>query len=87
MENNSSGKGTASLVLGIISVVFIFTGTFALIGMILAIVGLVLGIQGKKENPEDGKAKAGVVLSIIGLVLCALSFIACVACVGAIASL
>jgi hypothetical protein len=87
MENQSNGKAVASLVLGIISLVFIFFGTFAFIGMIMAIIGLVLGIQAKKENPADGKAKAGVVLSIIGLALCALTFLACVACVGLFASM
>lgn len=87
MENNSNGKAVASLVLGIISLVFIFFGTFAFIGMILAIIGLILGISAKKENPEDGKAKAGVVLSIIGLALCALTLIACAACIGSLASL
>ena len=73
--------------MGIISLVFIFTGVYGFIGMILAIIGLILGILAKKENPEDGKAKAGVVLCIIGLALCTLSVIACVACVGALASL
>lgn len=87
MGNQSNGKATASLVLGIISLVFIFFGTFAFIGMILAIIGLILGIQAKKESPADGKAKAGVVLSIIGLGLCALTFLACVACVGYLANL
>ncbi|NLK28946.1 MAG: hypothetical protein GX306_11495 [Clostridiales bacterium] len=87
MDNRSNGKATASLVLGIISLVFIFFGTYAFIGMVLAIIGLVLGIQAKKESPDDGKAKAGVILSIIGLSLCALSFIACIACVGALAGL
>lgn len=80
MDNQNNGKSLASLVLGIISLVFIFFGTFAFIGMILAIVGLVLGIQAKKESPNDGKAKAGVILSIIGLALCAITSLACIAC-------
>lgn len=87
MENKNEGKAIASLVLGIISLVFIFFGTFAFIGMILAIIGLILGISAKKENPEDGKAKAGVVLCIIGLALCTVSLIACALCIGSLASL
>ena len=87
MENKGNGKAVASLVLGIISLVFIFFGTFAFIGMILAIIGLVLGISAKKDNPEDGKAKAGIVLSIIGLALCTVSLLACAICVGSLASL
>lgn len=85
-ENKTDNKAIASLVLGIISLVFIFFNTFAFLGMILAIVGLILGINSKKERPSS-MATAGIVLSIIGLVLCALAFLACVACVGALASL
>lgn len=87
MDNRSNGKATASLVLGIISLVFIFFGTYAFPGIILAIIGLVLGIQAKKEDPNDTKAKAGFILSIIGLALCALTFLSCVACIGLLASL
>lgn len=87
MENRSDGKATASLVLGILGLVFVFFGTFAFIGMILAVIGLILGVAAKKENPDDGKAKAGVVLSIISLALCAVTFIACVACISSLAYL
>ncbi|MDD4112657.1 MAG: DUF4190 domain-containing protein [Herbinix sp.] len=87
MDNKSDGKATASLVLGIVSLVFIFFGTFAFIGMILAIIGLVFGISAKKENPEDGKAKAGIVLCIIGLALCTISLLACAACFASLAFL
>jgi uncharacterized membrane protein len=82
MNNQSNGKATASLVLGIISLVFIFFNIYAFIGVIMAVVGLILGIQAKKENPADSRAKAGVILSIIGLALCALTFLACLACTG-----
>lgn len=85
MENKTNPKAVASLVLGIISLVFIFFGTFAFIGMILAIVGLILGISAKKEQPT-GLATAGIVLSIVGLAICAVTFIACLACTGAILS-
>lgn len=86
MENNNNGKATASLVLGIVSIVFIFFNVYAFIGLILAIIGLIIGIQAQKESPENGMAKAGVVLCIIGLVMCAISFIACAICFGAISS-
>ncbi|NLM61150.1 MAG: hypothetical protein GX193_03630 [Clostridiales bacterium] len=76
----------ASLVLGIVSLVFIFTGTAAFVGIIAGIVGLILGISARKENPS-GMATAGIVLSVIGLAFCAVSFIACVACVGALGQL
>ena len=86
MNNNSNGKAVTSLVLGIVSLVFIFFGTYSIIGMILAIIGLVFGVNAKKESPS-GVATAGFVLNIIGLILCALSFIACAICIGSIASL
>ncbi len=86
MENQNNNKATASLVLGIVSLVFIFFNMYAFVGIILAIIGLVLGIQVQKESPENGTAKAGVILCIIGLALCALSFIACALCVGGIVS-
>ena len=60
----------AALVLGICSVVFSGSG---IIGIILAIIGLVLA---KKSDPEDKKVKAGKILSIIGLILSILGIIA-----------
>jgi hypothetical protein len=86
MEQQSNGKAIASLILGIISVVCIFFGYGALLGIILAVIGLVLGISAKKTAPS-GMATAGIVLSIIGLAACAIAFLACIACVGALASL
>jgi len=47
--------------------VIIFFNVYALIGLILAIIGLVLGMQVKKEQPESTNAKVGVVLCIIGI--------------------
>ncbi len=76
-----NGKAIASLVLGIVAVVCVFFGYGALLGIVLGIVGLILGISAKKENPS-GMATAGVVLSIIAIAICAVGFIACVACVG-----
>ncbi len=81
-EKKSNGLGVASLVLGIVSIIFSFIG-LSTIGLIIGIVGIVLGVMARKKNPT-GMAKAGLVCSIIGTVLCALMFIACVACVGAL---
>lgn len=84
--NPSNGKAVASLVLGIISLIFIFLGIYAILGIVLGIIGLILGISAKKEAPS-GMATAGIVISIIGLGICALTFLACVACVGALATM
>lgn len=76
----------ASLVLGIISLAFgAFGSGLQWVGAILAIVGIILGA--KNNNPEKaGMAKAGKVCSIIGLILCLVMFVACIACAGAIGS-
>lgn len=83
--NHSEGKAIASLVLGIVACVCVFLGQGALMGIVLGVIGLVLGINSRKEFPS-GMATAGIVLSAIAIAICALGFIACVACVGCISS-
>jgi len=79
---NQDGKAIASMILGIISLIFIFTGTLAILGLIMGIVGLVLGISANKTY-KTSYATAGIVLSIIGIVVCFIVFIAALACVSA----
>ena len=81
--------GIASLVLGIISLVIgVFSsGLLGWLGAILAIVGIILGALGRKNPEKKGIATAGMVCSIIGLVLCLILYIACAAFVGGLASL
>ena len=71
MTHPASGKATASLVLGILS--------FFICGIPLGIAGMILGIQARNAMPEGtpgrGKATAGMVCSIIGLVLHVLAVI------------
>ena len=78
-HTNPPGKSnaTASLVLGIIAVVFWFFGYSSILSVILGIVGL---IQASKDL--DAIRTAGFVLSLIGLIGGALAFVACVACVS-----
>lgn len=91
MEQKNYGKGfsIASLVLGILSIVPILPVG----GIVAAIVGLILGINGKKKLQEQGEpygmATAGIVLSIIGLAGCVLVMVLCggiVAATGVAAS-
>lgn len=77
----------ASLVLGIISIVFSFFGGINLFGGILGIVGIILGVYGKKDESKKGMATAGLVCSIIGTILCFIFYVACVACVGSLNTL
>lgn len=81
------GAATASMVLGIISVVLWFFGYSAIVSVILGVVGLILAGNAKKAGFMGGIRTAGFVLSLIGLIGGALVFIACVAVVGAIGTL
>ncbi len=85
-EKKSHGKGVASLVLGIIALLFTFLGYGSIIGLILGIIGIALAKAQKKVEP-CGVATAGLVMSIISTVFCGIAFIACVACVGALGSI
>ena len=91
LENNSAkSKGVASLVLGILSLVVVWFGYGSLLAMILSIIGIVLGVGARKElTPDQGRglATAGMICSIIGLVLSTLWLLACVLCIGAFASM
>ena len=90
LENNSAkSKGIASLVLGILSLILVWFGEGTLLEMILSIIGIVFAVGASKELAPDqrrGLATAGMICSIIGLVLSTLWLIACVLCVGAFAS-
>ena len=66
---NEYGKklATASLVLGIISIVFWFFGVGAIVSIITGIVGIVMASKAKNEGFIDGIRTGGLVTSIIGL--------------------
>ena len=73
--------GVASLVLGIIALVWsLFGGTF--LSALVGIIGIILGAVAKKQAPS-GVATAGLVLSVIATVLSLIFWIACAACIGA----
>lgn len=76
----------ASLVLGIIALclsIGIGAAGMGWIGSICGIVGIVLAAITLKKG-KDGRATAGLVLSIIALSWGVISTIACLACLGAI---
>ncbi len=82
----------ASLILGIAALVlgFVPIPGGGIIGLICAIVGVILGAVSRKKLKEAGEssgmATAGMVLSIIALVLDVIVLIAAVACVGLVGS-
>lgn len=65
METNN-GKATASLVLGIMSLI---AWLLPLIGFPVSIIGLIMGLYGRNSD-RVGSANIGLCLSIIGLVIC-----------------
>lgn len=82
--------GAGSLVLGIISLVmaFIIPGaTVKWIGAVLALIGIILGVQGRKNPEKRGLATGGMVCSIIGFIFCIITVIACAGLMGGIAAL
>ncbi len=72
----------ASLVLGIISIIFAFTGPVSFVGIIVGVVGIILGAVARKNDPS-GIAIGGLVTSIIGTSMALIFYLACVACVTA----
>ncbi len=96
-QNNSSGsantvvpgknQATVSLVLGIVAVICWFFGFSAIVSVVCGIIGLIMASKAKQAGYNDNIRTAGFVLSLIGLIGGAIFFIACVACVGAAASL
>lgn len=81
--------GVVSLVLGIISLIigFFFSGLWGWLGAILAIIGIITGAIGRKDPEKKGLATAGLVCSIIGFIFCIILYVACAACIGALASM
>lgn len=75
-QSNTEGIYIASLVLGICSFLF---GGIPILGLILSIVALVICIKSRKKlksnNETKGIVTAGLVLSIIGLILSILIFV------------
>lgn len=67
---SSSGLAVASLVLGILSILFVWIPIVGLISWILAPIGLVLGLVGLSRPAGRGMAVAGTICSAVGLLGC-----------------
>jgi hypothetical protein len=76
----NDGKAVASLVLGIVSLVFCFIPFAGLIVLITSVLGLVIGISAKSSatiQTGNGLAIAGIVTSCVALGLWVISLFAC----------
>lgn len=76
-----TGLATASLVLGIISLVLTFTSLIFIPPLgLLPIIGIILGCvyKGKHQPVGKGASTAGIICSVISLVLCVLFLVLCV---------
>lgn len=82
-NSNATNKGMTSLVLGIISIFCIFLGQASFVGSILAVVGLIMGVDAR-NNGDRTYAKTGIILNTIGLASTLLVTIACIACLSCI---
>ncbi len=73
-DGTKSKKGKTSMILGIIALGVLVIPYVGIATIPLAILAIVFGNQAKKEDPNDGQAKAGVILGwvALGLVLLAL---------------
>ena len=63
---SGNGLAVASLVTGIVGVVFAFL--FAIVGLVLGIVSTALGAVARRRT-RSGKATAGLVLGIVAIVV------------------
>ncbi len=79
-QQPSQGMAVASLVLGIISIVFSYFTAMLPFLFIVPIIGIVLGALHKSKHLPVGKglSTAGIVTSIVGIVLTLLIYVLCV---------
>jgi hypothetical protein len=74
----------ASMVLGIVALVFTFIPVIGTIAPIIAIIGIVLGVMGKKQlaatGQPSGTATAGIAMSVVALVISLIFTIICGSC-------
>lgn len=64
--DGSKGMAIAAMVLGIVSIVL---SCIWYVSLVTGIIGIVLGIMYNKKNGKCGMSTAGIVCSIIGMVL------------------
>jgi len=79
-EQPGEGLATASMIIGIISLVFFIINWFIPFGEVLfGIIGIILAICAKNRGYRGSKNTAGLVCSIITVILGGIYWVACVA--------
>ncbi|MBD5560927.1 MAG: hypothetical protein HDQ87_11390 [Clostridia bacterium] len=80
--------GTASLVLGLISLILaLLLGTVApFVPLVLGMIGLILGVSANRGTAKSGTATAGFVLSIVAVVISALFLLLWLFCLGTVST-
>lgn len=87
MQSNTKGKSIAALILGIASIALPWFGFTSILAIVAGVVGLVLSVQARKPMDENASmATAGLVLSIIGVVLSGIMLVCTICAVCAVTS-
>jgi len=84
-EKKTDALAVISLVTGIISLLLMCC--YPYVGIFFAIAGIILAIVSKKKNGKSGLATAGLICSIIGVVLSVIMLILLVVGVAALAGM
>ncbi|MCM1307479.1 MAG: hypothetical protein NC223_02650 [Butyrivibrio sp.] len=76
------GKQIASMICGIMSLIWAWASYGAVVGIVLGIVAVVLSSGVKNAGAENGMSKAGFICGLIGIILSAVMLIVWIACAG-----
>jgi hypothetical protein len=76
-EETKDKKGNTAMILGIVAIACLVIPYLVIASIPCAILAIVFGNQARKENPNDSRAKAGVILGwvTLGLILLALAIV------------
>ncbi len=87
-KQGANGMSVAALVCGLLGIIGSFIPIVKYFTLVLAVLGIIFGVIGKKKAAEEGNsstglATAGLVLGVIGTAFSAVGVICALACVGA----
>ncbi|MBR6335970.1 MAG: DUF4190 domain-containing protein [Clostridia bacterium] len=87
-KQGANGMSVAALVCGLLGIIGSFIPIVKYFTLVLAVLGIIFGVIGKKKaaeagNSSTGLATAGLVLGVIGTAFSAVGVICALACVGA----